>query len=255
MLNDKRDPAFLNHTLIALIPKTKSPEDFSFFRPIGLCNVTMKIVTKAIANRVKLILPNLISEIQSAFVPQRLITDNAIIAFEIFHFLKKKKKGKKGYFALKLDMKKAYDRMEWNFIREVLSNMHFPENLTDLIMRCISSVTYSILINEKASSVVTPQRGLRQWDPLSPYIFIMCAEVFSSMLERAEEIQLIEGIKIARKAPPITHIFFADDSIIFSRADMKTMDAVMMIIKAYGGASGQQVNLAKTELSFSKNVS
>lgn len=99
ILNNERDPSCLNHTFLALIPKVKCPEDFSQFRPISLCNVTMKIVTKTIANKLKLVFPDLISEQQSAFLsprpPHKLITDNAIITFEIFHHLKKMKKGKK----------------------------------------------------------------------------------------------------------------------------------------------------------------
>lgn len=201
VLNNNMDPSCLNHTLIALIPKVKCPEDFSQSWPISLCNVTMKIVTKSIANRLKLVLPDLISEQQSAFVPRRFITNNAIIAFEIFHYLTKKKKGIKGYFALKLHMTKAYDKMEWSFIKEVMENLNFPKSFSDLIMRCISTVSFSVLINGKQSLRFTPQRGLRQGDPLSPYIFILCAKIFSCLLERAEELNLIDGIKIVRNAP------------------------------------------------------
>jgi len=107
----------MNRTYIALIPKCKKPSSPKDFRPISLCNVVMKIVTKTIANRLNAILPDIIDEEQSAFVKGWLITDNALIAMECFHWMKKKKKGKKGKMALKLDMSKAYDRIEWSFVR------------------------------------------------------------------------------------------------------------------------------------------
>lgn len=112
ILNDHRHPTDLNYTYITLIPKVPKVILPSHFQLISLCNVTMKLVTKCIANRLKHVLPSLIDDSQSAFVPRRLITDNALVAFEAFHYLKCKTKGIKGYMALKLDMAKAYDRME-----------------------------------------------------------------------------------------------------------------------------------------------
>lgn len=151
-------------------------------------------------------------------------------------------------------MSKAYDKMEWGFIEEVLKVINFPANFSELIMRCIRSVSYSVLINGVLGKIFLPQRGLRQGDTLSLYIFIPCAEVFSCLLEKAEELRLIEGVKVARTAPPISHLFFADDSIIFAKANIRAADAISQIIIAYEEASGQRVNLTKTELTFSKNV-
>jgi hypothetical protein len=112
ILNEGESPESINKTYIALIPKCKNPVSPKHFRPISLCNVVLKLVTKVIANRLKPILPEIIDEEQSAFVQGRLITDNALIAMECFHWMKKKTKGKKGLMALKLDMAKAFDRIE-----------------------------------------------------------------------------------------------------------------------------------------------
>lgn len=116
ILNEGVDPVSINRMFIFLIPKVKVPESPKNLRPISLCNVIMKLVTKCIANRLKPLLGDIVSEQQSAFIPGRLITDNELTGFEVFHYMKQKRKGKKGYMAVKLDMTKAYDRIELVFL-------------------------------------------------------------------------------------------------------------------------------------------
>jgi hypothetical protein len=253
VLNNGGDPSQYNSTHICLIPKIKSPIGPNDYRPISLCNVILKIITKTIANRIKVILPRIISHNQSAFIQDRLITGNTLIAFELFHYMKNTNR-KNGYVGIKTDMAKAYDRVEWDFLQATLESMGFPNQLISTIIKCVSTVQFSILINGSPSLPFKPQRGLRQGDPLSPYLFIICADVFSGLIEKAQGDKLLHGVKIVPTAPEITHLLFADDSLLFCRANKVEIHNLNNIISSYQKASGQLVNMAKSETMFSKRV-
>jgi hypothetical protein len=136
-----------------------------------------------------------------------------------------------------------------------MESMGFPQNTINIIMRCVTTVTFSILINDVPSQVFSPQRGLRQGDPLSPYLFIICADVFSELINHAKKNMWIKGVKIAHGAPEVTHLFFADDSLLFCRAKKEEINHIQNIITTYQNASGQLVNVNKSEIMFSKHVS
>jgi hypothetical protein len=142
VLNGGPMPEGWNDTCVVLIPKTKHPESMKDLRPISLCNVVYKLVSKVLANRLKKILPDVISPNQGAFVPGRLITDNILLAYECTHFMKHKRNGKEGFAAVKLDMSKAYDRVEWIFLEMMMRKMGFDERWISRIMLCVSTVTY-----------------------------------------------------------------------------------------------------------------
>lgn len=220
-----------------LIPKSRQARLVSNYRSISLCNVSYKIVTKVIANRMKFILNDIIDECQSAFISGRFISDNMIIGQETLHFLQHKRKGKKGFIALKLDMSKAYDCVEWSYLSQVLRKLGFHEDWINLIMDCISTASFSILINGEAVGIIKPSRGLRQGDSLSPYLFLLCTEGLSAMLASACSHSLT-GVAIARSCPSITHLFFADDSLIFLRATMEKFGIFRNIMETYEKASG-----------------
>jgi hypothetical protein len=160
VLNGGPMPKDWNETCIVLIPKVQEPENMKDLRPISLCDVVYKLVSKILANRLKLILEEIISPNQSAFIPGQLITDNILVACECTHFMKTRKRGNDRYAAVKLDMSKAYDSVEWEFVERMMRRLGFAEKWVDIIMLCISSVSYQVKVNGKLSDVIIPQRGL-----------------------------------------------------------------------------------------------
>jgi hypothetical protein len=149
-------PAGWNDTIIALIPKTKKPERVIELRPISLYNVVYKLVSKVLSKRLRAILPEIITQNQSAFMPGRLISDNILIAYELTHYLLNKREGDLGYAALKLDMSKAYDRAEWSFLESMMSRLGFDELWIGLIMECVTAVKYRVKVNWDLSDSFMP---------------------------------------------------------------------------------------------------
>ncbi|KAL0822904.1 hypothetical protein Bca101_046581 [Brassica carinata] len=157
--------------------------------------------------------------------------------------------------AVKTDMSKAYDRIEWTFLRKVLTRLGFHDILISWLMECVSSVSYSFLINGGPQGRVIPSRGLRQGDPLSPYLFIMCTEVLSGLCNQALAQGTLPGIKVARNCPPINHLLFADDTMFFGKSTAASCATLLSILSRYELASGQCINREKSTITFSSKTS
>jgi hypothetical protein len=227
-----------NATDIVLIPKTKNPRSVSDFRPISLYNVFYKLISKVLSNRLKVVLPLIISCNQSAFIPGRLILDNILAAYETLHTMYIRMWSKVGFMGIKLDMSKTYDWVKWIFIETVMVKMGFDPKWVKLIMECVKSITYSVVINGNQVGHIIPTRGLRQGDPQSSYLFLVCAKVLSVMLQRAESTRAITGVPTSKNGPRINHLFFADDSLLFCKANLVEWRRITRILEKYEEASG-----------------
>lgn len=253
ILNDGGSITPLNHTLIALILKVKKPKKVTEYRPISLCNVIYRIVAKTIANRLKQIPHSIIATTPSAFVPNRLITDNIITGYEYLHKIRSYKSKNEGLVALKLDISKASNRVEWKFLESTMRRLGFLGKWVDLIMRCVTTSSFFVLINGVANGLIHPQRGLRQGCPLSLYLFILCAEVFSNLLVQAETKHLIQGLRFSRELS-ITHLLFADNSLIFAKANTDECINLNVVFDCYVAASGQIFNYKKSSMFFNRDI-
>uniref|UniRef100_A0A803QCJ3 Reverse transcriptase domain-containing protein n=1 Tax=Cannabis sativa TaxID=3483 RepID=A0A803QCJ3_CANSA len=253
-LNNSTNLSSINDTLIVLIPKKSNASTLKDFRPISLCSTLYKIVAKILSNRLKLVLGSLISPSQSAFLSERIMFDNIYIAQEVVHAINHRKQGKLGWVGLKLDMEKAFDRVEWDFLLAILRKFNFPAKFINLIHQCISSVTIRFNINGQISDPILPSRGIRQGDPLSPYLFLLCSEGLTPALRLQEQRGSFRGISIARTAPAIFHLLFADDTLLFTIASPSSCDALKEALTIYNLATGQRVNYAKSSILFSPNT-
>ncbi|KAL9681142.1 hypothetical protein QQ045_012923 [Rhodiola kirilowii] len=179
-----------------------------------------------LANRLKPILATIISENQGAFVQGKIISNNIIAAQELIHFIRTRSRQKLGYFALKVDINKAYDRVEWDFLEVMMRSLGFPEVWISMVMICIKTVSYAVRVNDLVTEEVKPGRGIRQGDPLSPFLFLICSEWLNLKIKEYQRKCKLNGVKICRGAPEITHMLFADDSIFFLRPDMKNAENI-----------------------------
>ncbi|XP_074291861.1 uncharacterized protein LOC141618677 [Silene latifolia] len=170
-----------NNTILTLIPKIDVPESVLQFRPIACCNTIYKCVAKVMCNRLSSILPDIISHSQSAFIKGRDIVGNILITQDLIKMYKRKACSPK--IMMKVDLQKAYDSVEWSFLKEMLEALKFPPQFVKLIMQCVSTTSYSISLNGNLFGYFQGKRGLRQGAPLSPLLFTICLEYLSRLIE------------------------------------------------------------------------
>ena len=155
---------------------------------------------------------------------------------------------------LKLDMSKAYDRVECDFLDKIMERLGFDGKWRKLVGCCFRSVSFSIMINGEPHGFFHPSRGLHQGDPLSPYLFLLCAEGFHSLIQQVADNGELREVSLCKEGQKITDLFFVDDSLLFCRANDTNCQTVMNILTMYEEASGQKINRGKTQLFFSTNT-
>jgi hypothetical protein len=241
----------VNSTIITLVPKVPNPSSITEYRPIACCNVLYKCITKILANRLRTCLCDLISPNQTAFVKGRVISENILLAQELvkgYH----KNKGK-ARCAIKVDLKKAYDSVEWNFILMSLLAVGCPAQFVTWVRECITTPRFSIALNGSLVGYFKGGKGLRQGDPLSPYLFVLAMEVFTKLLHNK-----VRGSQYFQYHPycerqHLTHLCFANDLMLFVAADIPSIKLIKEGLEEFRMLSGLSVNQSKSEV-FCANV-
>ena len=181
-----------------------------------------------------------------------LITDNTTFAFECFHKIQHSKQAANTHCAFKLDLAKAYDRVDWGFMEESLLKLGFEQKWVGWVMSCVKSVRYTVKYNEELLEPFIPSRGLQQGDPLSPYLFLSVAEGLSCLLDKEVRRGKITPLKIARGSPGISNLLFADDSLLFFKACKEEAECIMQVLANFQKGSGQLLSYSKCSILFSE---
>ncbi|XP_074305841.1 uncharacterized protein LOC141641063 [Silene latifolia] len=237
----------VNSTTLTLIPIKHRPLSVSDFRPISCCNVLYKIISKVICNRMANVLPEIISANQSAFIKGREIVDNILICQDLVRLYKRKSCYHR--CIMKIDLKKAYDSIEWQFIEQMLFALKFPDKLVQWIMRCVSYPWFTLSLNGSTFGYFQGKRGIRQGDPMSPLIFTICMEYLSRVLRVVTE-QLEFNYHSLYRTLKLSHLCFADDLLIFCRGDRVSIKVLLRAFATFSFVSGLEMNCEKSEIYF-----
>eukprot|EP00253_Pinus_taeda_P023384 PITA_23384 len=233
-----------NATFIALIPKKENLDTFEDYKPISLCNCIYKIIAKLIAVRIKPILSRCITNEQFGFLDGPQIHEAIGVAQETIHSVKQlKRKGA----VIKIDLSKAYDRINWVYIRMLLTHLRFKYDFIRWIMGFISNVNFAIIINGAASPFFKSFRGLRQGCPLSPLLFLLVVEGLSHLIRSAKREGAVKGLEVAVNMF-ITHLLIVDDILLFTNGSLNEIKELKNILDLFMKATGMQINFRKSQL-------
>lgn len=221
----------VNHGVVALIPKVKHAPKARDFRPISCCNVFYKTITKIIANRLAEVVPSIVDQAQNAFLEERLMNDNILLAQQLI-----RKYGRSTCTPrsmLMVDITKAFDTISWTFLLELLLQLGFPAVMIIWIRECISTASFSISLNGRMHGFHKTKTGLIQGDPISPYLFVLAMEYLSRAIKVATSNPNFNFHPKCEKIG-LTHLSFADDIILFSRGDVHSVTILHNTLQQFG---------------------
>ncbi|GJS33367.1 RNA-directed DNA polymerase, eukaryota [Tanacetum coccineum] len=237
-------PKGCNSSFVALIPKVTDAKFVNDFPPISLIGSVYKVVTKVLANRLALVILDLISDTQSAFVANRQILDGPFILNEILHWCKRKKKQAMFF---KVDFAKAYDSVRWDYLLDVLEAFGFGQTWCNWIRGTFSSTKASVLVNGSPSNEFSFHCGLKQGDPLSPYLFILIMESLHMSFTRAVDEGVFKGVHL-QGSTSISHLFYADDAMFIGEWSDANLKGIVNILQCFFLASGLKINIHKSQV-------
>ncbi|GJV35267.1 putative RNA-directed DNA polymerase [Tanacetum coccineum] len=238
----------VNHTFLALIPKVSTPLKVTDYRPISCCNVLYKCISKIITNRIIDGLKEIVSENQSDFIPGRRISDNILITQELMHNYHRNRGPPR--CAFKVDIQKAYDTVDWKFLDYILRCYGFHHKMVKWIMTCVTTASFSICINGDIHGFFKGKRGLRQGDPLSPYLFTLVMEVLTLITKR--RVRLSNSFRYHNRCEDLqlVNVCFADDLFIFTRGDVDSARLIMEALGEFQKCSGLVPSIPKSKVYF-----
>ncbi|GKU94710.1 hypothetical protein SLEP1_g8163 [Rubroshorea leprosula] len=234
-----------NASFIVLIPKTENPQRIEEYRPISLIGVMYKIIAKLLANRLRKVLPKVIGEQQMAFIGGRQLVDGVIIANEVIDEVKRKKKN---CFIFKVDFEKAYDKVCWEFMDYMMMRLGFNETWRKWILECLRSSLVFVLINGSPTNQFSVSKGIRQGDPLSPFLFLIVVEGLNGLVASAVEKGIYKGVRVGNEGVMVSHLQFADDTVFFEEATKDNIKVVKAIMRTFKLALGLKINFGKSHL-------
>jgi hypothetical protein len=228
-------------------PKGREGNPSKAVLPIALYNVIYKIIMKVIALRLKLVFPFIISKEQSSYVEGRQIMDSVILAHEVIHSLKSTRTPG---MLIKLDLSKYFDRISWQYMRSLLEAYGFDTTWIDWIMHLTSSTFFSILVNGVPSQPFSPTRGIRQGDPLSPFLFVIMVEGLGRYINASIEDGSLKGLPLHNLQLTTSHSQFVDDTLLMNTPTAQEANKLKTILTDFAEASGTSLNLDKSQLFF-----
>ncbi|GJZ65074.1 RNA-directed DNA polymerase, eukaryota [Tanacetum coccineum] len=237
-------PKGRNSSFIALIPKIPDANLVKDFRPISLIGSIYKIIAKFLTNRLVGVLGGIINEVQSAFIEDRQILDGPFILNEVISWCKRKRKQT---LLFKVDFEKAYDSVRWDFLDDVLSKFGFGEKWRKWIHCCLHSSKGSIIINGSLTDEFQFGKGLKQGDPLSPFLFLLIMETLHISFKRVVDAGMYQGIKVGGLVN-LSHMFYADDVVFVGEWSESNISSLMHVLDCFHKVSGLKINMSKSKI-------
>jgi hypothetical protein len=230
---------------VTLIPKVSSPFSLGDFRPISLLGCLYKTIAKVLTARLARVMDRLVAPTQSAFLKGRQLVDGVVIINEVVDLARR---NGQGCLIFKVDFEKAYDSVEWSFLEYMLGRFEFCSKWKEWIRACVFAGSMSVLVNGSPSEEINIQRGLKQGDPLAPFLFLLVAEGLGGVMKKGVELNRFHGFRVGGSNVVVSHLQYADDTLCVGEASITNLWALKAILRGFEMSSGLKVNFSKSSL-------